>query len=68
MCRERALWEILMSHALHLGNQLSRMSAYCDSHEIITGFGEALGISTSLEGTCEVGEGEMMLIPGKYAS
>lgn len=57
-----------MSHSGPLGNQQSRMSADCDSHEIITGFGEALGISTSLEETCEEREGEMMLIPGKHAS
>lgn len=44
------------------------MSADCDSHDIITGFGEALEISTSLEETCEEGEGEMMLIPGKHTS
>lgn len=57
-----------MSHPRHLGHQQSRMSADCDSHEIITGFGGALGISTGLEETCEEGEGEIMLIPGKYAS
>lgn len=46
-----------MSHPWHLGHQWSRMSADCDSHEIITGFGEALEISTSLEETCEEGGG-----------
>ena len=33
---------------LHLGNEQNRMPAYCDSHELSPGFGEALGILTSL--------------------